>query len=51
MCSSDAGCLLAFEKIHKERCRERTMSYINNEVETDIQKKVRQLVNRLITKP
>jgi hypothetical protein len=27
---------LAFEKIHKERCRERTKSYINNEVVKEI---------------
>ena len=37
---------LAFEKIHKERCRERTMSYINNEVETDIREQVRQQVQK-----
>jgi hypothetical protein len=41
---------LAFEKIHTERCRERTKSYINNEVEEEIRKKVRQQV-KSITKP
>jgi len=40
----------AFETIHKERCHERTMSYINNEVETDIREQVRRkLQNNDIT--
>ena len=34
---------MAFEKIHKERCRERS---INNEVEADIREQVRQQVQK-----
>jgi hypothetical protein len=39
--------LLAFEKIHKKRCRERTRRYIHNEVETNIREQVRQQVRKL----
>ena len=37
----------AFEKTHKERCRERIKSYIDNELEPDIREQVRQQVVRI----
>ena len=37
----------AFEKTHKERCRERIKSYINNELEPDIGEQVRQQVIKI----
>ena len=37
----------AFEKTHKERCRERIKSYIDNELEPDIREPVRQEVLRI----
>ncbi len=37
----------AFEKTHKERCRERIKTYIDNELEPDIREQVRQQVVKI----
>jgi hypothetical protein len=37
----------AFEKTHKERCRERIKTYIDNELEPDIREQVRQQVLKI----
>jgi hypothetical protein len=37
----------AFEKTHKERCRERIKRYIDNELDPDIHERVRQEVVKI----